>query len=171
MRRGATSTQSGRNHRCPAAGGDRDRDRREAATDSRGPDDARGPAGYVLPERPADEHPAREGPLQAGLQGPDAGVHPRPRDPGDRGRRNLHGLHALLRQLLDDNCVGCEKCAIVCPVDAITMVTKHGFEVKDGRVLSTTAPPMPPARPAPAVAAGPKPVPTPPATAPEPEEA
>src|SRR5439155_324486 len=72
---------------------------REAATDSRGPDDARGPAGYVLPERPADEHPAREGPLQAGLQGPDAGVHPRPRDPGDRGRRNLHGLHPLLRQL------------------------------------------------------------------------
>src|SRR5438034_3746488 len=73
--------------------------------------------------------------------------------------------------IIEENCVGCEKCAIVCPVDAITMVTKHGFEVKDGRVLSTTAPPMPPARPAPAVAAGPKPVPTPPATAPEPEEA
>src|SRR5436189_6344762 len=75
--------------------------------------------------------------------------------------------------IIDDNCVGCEKCAIVCPVDAITMVTKHGFEVKDGQVLSTTAPPMPPARPAPAVAAGPKPVPTPapaPSPAPAPDE-
>src|SRR5947208_11140292 len=71
--------------------------------------------------------------------------------------------------IIVENCVGCEKCAIVCPVDAITMVTKYGFEVKDGRVLSTTAPPMPPRRPVPALAAGPKPVPTPPATAPEPE--
>jgi len=53
--------------------------------------------------------------------------------------------------IIDDNCVGCEKCAIVCPVDAITMVTKYGFEVKDGRVISTTAPP-PPARPAAAAA-------------------
>lgn len=50
--------------------------------------------------------------------------------------------------IIDDNCVGCEKCALVCPVDAITMVTKHGFEVKDGRVISTTAPPPAP-RPAP----------------------
>src|SRR5436309_2315055 len=73
--------------------------------------------------------------------------------------------------IIDDNCVGCEKCAIVCPVDAITMVTKHGFEVKDGRVISTTAPPMPAARPAPAGAAGPKPVPIPAAAPlPEPEE-
>jgi len=73
--------------------------------------------------------------------------------------------------IIDDNCVGCEKCAIVCPVDAITMVTKHGFEVKEGRVISTTAPSMPAARPASVVAAGPKPVPTPAAAPPpEPEE-
>ena len=70
--------------------------------------------------------------------------------------------------IIDENCVGCEKCAIVCPVDAITMVTKHGFEVKEGRVLSTTAPP-PPARPAPATAAGPKPAAVP--AAPLPSEA
>jgi ferredoxin len=63
--------------------------------------------------------------------------------------------------IIEENCVGCEKCAIVCPVDAITMVTKYGFEVKDGRVISTTAPPVSAARPTPAVAAGPKPVPTP----------
>jgi ferredoxin len=63
--------------------------------------------------------------------------------------------------IIDDNCVGCEKCAIVCPVDAITMVTKHGFEVKEGRVISTTAPAMPAARPAPATPAGSKPVPVP----------
>jgi ferredoxin len=50
--------------------------------------------------------------------------------------------------IIEENCVGCEKCAIVCPVDAITMVTKHGFVVKDGRVISTTAPPPPPPRPA-----------------------
>ncbi|HKW43363.1 MAG TPA: 4Fe-4S dicluster-binding protein, partial [Thermoplasmata archaeon] len=49
--------------------------------------------------------------------------------------------------IIEENCVGCEKCAIVCPVDAITMVTKHGFVVKDGRVISTTAPPPPPPRP------------------------
>ena len=73
--------------------------------------------------------------------------------------------------IIDDNCVGCEKCAIVCPVDAITMVTKHGFEVKDGRVLSTTAPPPSP-RPAAIAAAGPKPAaPFPPAVPAEPEEA
>src|SRR6266540_6369437 len=42
--------------------------------------------------------------------------------------------------IITENCVGCEKCAIVCPVDAITMVTKHGFVVKDGPVVSTTAP-------------------------------
>src|SRR5881396_1828468 len=74
--------------------------------------------------------------------------------------------------IIDDNCVGCEKCAIVCPVDAITMVTKHGFEVKDGRVVSTTAPPMPVARPvAAATPAAPKaPAPPPPVASPEPEE-
>ncbi|TLZ65387.1 MAG: 4Fe-4S dicluster domain-containing protein [Methanobacteriota archaeon] len=71
--------------------------------------------------------------------------------------------------IIDDNCVGCEKCAIVCPVDAITMVTKYGFEVKEGRVISTTAPPVPAARPAPSAPAGakPTPVPTPPVVPPE----
>src|SRR3989454_10318514 len=48
--------------------------------------------------------------------------------------------------IIDDNCVGCEKCAIGCPVDAITMGTKHGCEVKDGRRISTTAPPGPTSR-------------------------
>jgi ferredoxin len=79
--------------------------------------------------------------------------------------------------IIDDNCVGCEKCAIVCPVDAITMVTKFGFEVKDGRVVSTTAPPPLP-RPAPSAAPGKPAAPTPaaptpapaPAPAPAPEE-
>src|SRR6059058_1018588 len=75
--------------------------------------------------------------------------------------------------IIEENCVGCEKCAIVCPVDAITMVTKYGFEVKDGRVLSTTAPP-PPARPV-AAAARPAASPAPgsapaPSPAPAPEE-
>ncbi len=79
--------------------------------------------------------------------------------------------------IIEENCVGCEKCAIVCPVDAITMVTKHGFVVKDGRVISTTAPPAPPPRPpAPAaakpVAAAPAPaVKAPPPTAAPPEAA
>src|SRR2546422_2769302 len=54
--------------------------------------------------------------------------------------------------IIEENCVGCEKCAIVCPVDAITMVTKHGWEVKDGRVVSTTAPPPAPRPAAPAAA-------------------
>jgi ferredoxin len=67
--------------------------------------------------------------------------------------------------IIDDNCVGCEKCAIVCPVDAITMVTKPGFEVRDGRVISTTAPPSTQLRPAPAAApardTAPPPTPTP----------
>jgi len=75
--------------------------------------------------------------------------------------------------IIDDNCVGCEKCAIVCPVDAITMVTKHGFEVKEGRVISTTAPPVPTARPGSPTPAGsrPAPIPAPSVTpAEEPEE-
>jgi ferredoxin len=80
--------------------------------------------------------------------------------------------------IIDENCVGCEKCAIVCPVDAITMVTKFGFEVKDGRVVSTTAPPPAP-RPAAAPAAAkpgapagapPRPAPSPAPAPEEPEE-
>src|SRR6266568_4518346 len=80
--------------------------------------------------------------------------------------------------IIEENCVGCEKCAIVCPVDAITMVTKHGFVVKDGRVVSTTAPPPPPPRPptptpvkpvTPAPTPAPK-APTPAPTSPEPVE-
>src|SRR2546426_12340118 len=51
--------------------------------------------------------------------------------------------------IIEENCVGCEKCAIVRPVDAITMGTKHGLEGRDGRVVSTTPPaplaPRPPA--------------------------
>src|SRR3989441_10267314 len=47
--------------------------------------------------------------------------------------------------IIEENCVGCEKCASVCPGDAITMGTKHGFEVKDGRVVLS----MPLASPAP----------------------
>jgi len=80
--------------------------------------------------------------------------------------------------IIEENCVGCEKCAIVCPVDAITMVTKHGFVVKDGRVVSTTAPPPPPPRPLTPtpvrpVTPAPTPVtkaPTPAPTSPEPAE-
>ncbi|HYU06440.1 MAG TPA: 4Fe-4S dicluster-binding protein [Thermoplasmata archaeon] len=73
--------------------------------------------------------------------------------------------------IIEENCVGCEKCAIVCPVDAITMVTKHGFVVKDGRVVSTTAPPAPPPRPlmpTPVKPATPAPAPAPKAPAPAP---
>jgi len=55
--------------------------------------------------------------------------------------------------IIEENCVGCEKCAIVCPVDAITMVTKHGFEVKEGRVVQAGAPPRPVAVAAPAKSA------------------
>ena len=74
--------------------------------------------------------------------------------------------------IIEENCVGCEKCAIVCPVDAITMVTKHGFEVRDGRVVSTTAPPVAPARPAATPPSSPaaRPAPAPPAAAEEIEE-
>ena len=72
--------------------------------------------------------------------------------------------------IIEENCVGCEKCAIVCPVDAITMVTKHGFEVRDGRVVSTTAPPAPAARPVTMAPATAKPAAAPPAAPPEIEE-
>src|SRR5712691_10628059 len=72
--------------------------------------------------------------------------------------------------IIEENCVGCEKCAIVCPVDAITMVTKHGFEVKDGRVVSTTAPPGPAARPVTMAPATAKPAAAPPVAPPEIEE-
>src|SRR2546426_8051188 len=69
--------------------------------------------------------------------------------------------------IIEENCVGCEKGAIVCPVDAITMVTKHGFEVKDGRVVSTTATPPAP-RPAAPAAVTPRPATRPPAARPAP---
>src|SRR5712692_11905634 len=72
--------------------------------------------------------------------------------------------------IIEENCVGCEKCAIVCPVDAITMVTKHGFEVRDGRDVSTTAPPAPAARPVTMAPATAKPAAAPPAAPPEIEE-
>ena len=76
--------------------------------------------------------------------------------------------------IIEDNCVGCEKCALVCPVDAITMVTKYGFEVRDGRVVSTTAPLLAPPRVATIAQSpttSPKPVPAPPVpTAQESEE-
>jgi NAD-dependent dihydropyrimidine dehydrogenase PreA subunit len=73
--------------------------------------------------------------------------------------------------ILVDNCVGCEKCAIVCPVDAIDMIPKLGYEVKDGRLLQIGAPPPKPPSPAPVKPATPPAVPaTPakPATAPPP---
>lgn len=49
--------------------------------------------------------------------------------------------------ILTDNCVGCEKCALVCPVDAITMVVKHGFETRDGKLVPIPVP-LAPGRPA-----------------------
>ena len=49
--------------------------------------------------------------------------------------------------IIVENCVGCEKCAIVCPVDAINMITKFGWEVREGKLVSSEAPPP---RPAPA---------------------
>src|SRR2546430_5621578 len=72
--------------------------------------------------------------------------------------------------IIDDNCVGCEKCAIVCPVDAITMVTKYGFEVKEARVISTTAPPVPAASPTPSASTSGKPTPAPTSPVLPPEE-
>src|SRR2546427_325464 len=46
------------------------------------PASARRSADRVLPRRPPNEHPAREGPIQAGIQGPHARVHPRTRHAG-----------------------------------------------------------------------------------------
>jgi len=42
--------------------------------------------------------------------------------------------------IIYDNCVGCEKCAIVCPVDAITMTPKEGFEIREGRLVPAGSP-------------------------------
>ena len=76
--------------------------------------------------------------------------------------------------IIVENCVGCEKCAIVCPVDAINMITKFGFQSKEGKVveIEKPAPPKPlgpPAAPAPAAPlkpAAPPSVPPKPATPP-----
>jgi ferredoxin len=73
--------------------------------------------------------------------------------------------------IIVENCVGCEKCAIVCPVDAINMITKFGFQSKEGKVveIEKPAPPKPLAPPAaPAPAAPPKPAAPPPAVPPKP---
>ncbi len=70
--------------------------------------------------------------------------------------------------IIVENCVGCEKCAIVCPVDAINMITKFGFEAREGKIVEVEkpAPPKPlapakPAAPPPAVPPKPAPVPAP----------
>ena len=70
--------------------------------------------------------------------------------------------------IIVENCVGCEKCAIVCPVDAINMITKFGFETREGKVIETEkpAPPKPLVAPAPAAPA--KPATPPPAAPPKP---
>ncbi len=56
--------------------------------------------------------------------------------------------------IIVENCVGCEKCAIVCPVDAINMITKFGFEAREGKIVEVEkpAPPKPLAPPAAPVA-------------------
>ncbi len=75
--------------------------------------------------------------------------------------------------IIVENCVGCEKCAIVCPVDAINMITKFGFEAREGKIVESEkpAPPKPlgppPAAPAPAKPA----TPTPPTPTPKPTPA
>ena len=73
--------------------------------------------------------------------------------------------------IIVENCVGCEKCAIVCPVDAINMITKFGFHAKEGKIveIEKPAPPKPLAPPAaPAPAAPAKPAAPPPAVPPKP---
>ena len=55
--------------------------------------------------------------------------------------------------IIIENCVGCEKCAIVCPVDAINMITKFGFEPREGKIVQVEKP------------LAPKPLGAPPATA------
>ncbi len=61
--------------------------------------------------------------------------------------------------IIVENCVGCEKCAIVCPVDAINMITKFGFQSKEGKVveIEKPAPPKPLTPPVPAAPVAPKP--------------
>ncbi len=70
--------------------------------------------------------------------------------------------------IIVENCVGCEKCAIVCPVDAINMITKFGFEAREGKIveIEKPVPPKPLVPPAPAAPA--KPVTPPPAVPPKP---
>ncbi len=69
--------------------------------------------------------------------------------------------------IIVENCVGCEKCAIVCPVDAINMITKFGFESREGKVVEIEKP-VPPKPLAPPPAAPAKPAAPPPATPPKP---
>jgi ferredoxin len=71
--------------------------------------------------------------------------------------------------IIVENCVGCEKCAIVCPVDAINMITKFGFETREGKVVEVDKPVPPKPLVAPAAAAVPaKPATPPPAAPPKP---
>ena len=71
--------------------------------------------------------------------------------------------------IIVENCVGCEKCAIVCPVDAINMITKFGFESREGKVveIEKPAPPKPLSPPVPAAVPA-KPAAPPPAVPPKP---
>ncbi len=71
--------------------------------------------------------------------------------------------------IIVENCVGCEKCAIVCPVDAINMITKFGFEAREGKIVEIEKPAPPkPLGPPPAAPASAKPVAPPPAVPPKP---
>src|SRR5207249_340428 len=84
----ATSTRGGRSLRSPGAREARDGDRSEGSAADGRSRASRGSADRVLRPRPPDEPAAREGPVQAGIQSPDAGVHPR-RPPPNRPRRPL----------------------------------------------------------------------------------
>jgi len=69
--------------------------------------------------------------------------------------------------IIVENCVGCEKCAIVCPVDAINMITKFGFEAREGKIVEIEKPAPPkPMGPPPAATAPVKPAVLPPAVPP-----